>query len=206
MTESSSELDAVRNHAIVASLAGFPFLLVLGCVWIAAGGLSYLVPRDIAVWIYPLAGVPGMFGAMALERRLGYLPPANPDPLVSLSLQIVFVQVVAFPAVAIVWSVAPSYMPVAFAAVVGAHFLPFQWLYRTRLYGVLGVVVAAGPYLLGAMVGEKVLHYTGFFVGAALLVGAVYARSHARATWLEYRRTGQPIAERRDELLPARDS
>jgi hypothetical protein len=73
---------------------------------------------------------------------------------------------------------------VAFAAVVGAHFLPFQRVYRTRLYGFLGVVVAVGPSVLAVLVGQSALHYTGFFVGGALLVGAFIARSHARATWL----------------------
>lgn len=57
----------------------------------------------------------------------------------------------------LVWSLAPDYVPVAFAAVVGAHFLPFQWVYRTPLYGILGVVVAVGPYVLAAFVGEDSL-------------------------------------------------
>ncbi len=182
------ELDALRRQAILASLAGFPFLLVFGVVWIVAGTLSYLVPRDIAPWIYVLLGMPATPIAIALERRVGYVRAANPDPLLPLTLQILFVQMVAFPAILLVWSLKPPYLPVAFAAVVGAHFLPFQWVYRTRLYGVLGVTVAVGPYVLAVLFHEKAMHYTGFFVGASLLVGAVMARSHARATWLETRR------------------
>ena len=94
-----SEIDAIRQQAILSSLAGFPFLLVFAFVWITAGSLSYL--------------------------------------------------------------------------------------YRTRLYGLLGVVVAVGPFVLAVLFGERAMHYTGFFVGGALLVGAFTARSHARATWLE---------------------
>lgn len=75
-----------------------------------------------------------------------------------------------------------------FPAVVGGHFLPIQWVYRTPLYGILGVVVSGGAYLIAALFGEKSIHYTGFFVGATLLVGALLARSRARATWLESRR------------------
>ena len=89
------------------------------------------------------------------------------------------------------WPVPPAQQPVAFAAVVGAHFLPFQWIYRTRLYGLLGVVVAVGPFVLAVMFGERAMHYTGFFVGSALLAGALAARSHARATWLESRQAVQ---------------
>ncbi len=180
-----SEIDAVRQQAILSSLAGSPFLLVFSFVWIAAGSLSYVVPRDVAPWIYLFLGFPAMPIAIAFERRVGYIRAAEPDPLLPLTLQILFVQVVAFPAILIVWDAAPQYVPVALAAVVGAHFLPFQWVYRTRLYGFLGVVVAGGPFVLAVFFGERAMHDTGFFVGGALLIGAFAARSHARATWLQ---------------------
>lgn len=180
----TSEIDAARDHAILSSLAGFPFLLVFGLVWIVAAIASYFVPGEIAPWIYVLLGMPATPVAIALERRMGYVPAAKPDPLLALTLQLLFVQLVAFPAILIVWDAAPEYLPVAFAAVVGAHFLPYQWVYRTKLYGILGVVVAVGPYVLAVLCGAKSLHYTGFFVGGALLIGAGVARSHARATWL----------------------
>lgn len=179
-----SEIDAIRQQGILSSLAGFPILLVFGFAWNAAGALTYLVPRDVAPWVYAFVGIPAMPIAIALERRMGYVRAANPDPLLPLTLQILFVQVVAFPAILLVWETAPSYVPVAFAAIVGAHFLPFQWVYRTTLYGILGVVVAVGPFALAVLFGEAALHYTGFFVGAAMLVGAFGARAHARATWL----------------------
>jgi len=194
----ASEIDAIRQQGILSSLAGFPFLLVFACVWLAAGGLSYLVPRDIAPWIYVLLGMPAVPVAIALERRMGYAPPPESDPLLPLTLQLLFVQVVAFPAILIVWETSPDFVPVAMAAVVGAHFLPFGWVYRTNLYAVLSVVVSVGPFVLAVLAGARVLHYTGFFVGAALLAGAFAARSHARATWLrsdEYaRRDAAPAA------------
>ena len=179
-----SELDAIRQHGILASLAGFPILLVFAFVWIAAGALSYVVPRELAHWVYVFIGLPAMPLAILLERRMGYVRPAEPDPLLPLGLQVLFVQVVAFPAIVLVADVAPAYMPVAFAAVVGAHFLPFQWIYRTRIYGFLAVAVAVGPYVLALFVGPRVLHFTGFLVGAILFVGALLVRSHAKATWI----------------------
>jgi len=180
----TSELDALRRQAILSSLAGFPILLVFAFAWIGAAMLSYVVPPAIAPWVYLFLGIPAMPIAIALERRMGYVRAADPDPLLPLTLQILFVQVVAFPAILLVWDAAPPFVPVAFAAVVGAHFLPFQWIYQTRLYGYLGVVVAVGPFVLAVLFGKAALHYTGFFVGSALLVGSFVARSHARATWL----------------------
>ena len=45
-------------------------------------------------------------------------------------------------------------------------------------------MVAVGPFVLAVLFGQRVLHYTGFFVGGALLVGARFVRSHAAATWI----------------------
>jgi hypothetical protein len=174
-------------------LAGFPFLTVYSIVWITAAALSYVVPSHVAPWLYLLGGIPAAPIAIAIERRVGYVRVAGPDPLLPLTLQLLFVQIVAFPAVMLVWDLAPNYVPVAFAAVVGAHFLPFQWVYRTPLYGILGVVVSGGAYLVGAFSGKAAIHYTGFFVGAALLVGAFLARAHAKATWLASQRAGKGI-------------
>lgn len=124
-----------------------------------------------------------MGGAILLERRTGHVPAPDPDPLLPLTLQILFVQIVAFPAILLVWDRTPALLPVAFAAIVGAHFLPFQWVYRTSLYGVLGVIVAVGPFALAFVSGEDVLHYTGFLVGPVLIAGAFFANSHAAVVW-----------------------
>jgi hypothetical protein len=182
-----SDIDAIRRHGILSSLAGFPFLLVFGIVWITAGILSYVVPRDVAPWIYVLLGMPAAPVAIAIERRAGYVPPLNPDPLFPLALQLFFVQIAAFPAILLVWNSTPQYLPVAFAALVGGHFLPYQWLYDTKIYGVLGVIVGVGPYVLAVLFGNRALHYTGFLVGAALLAGALAVRAHAARTHTQRR-------------------
>jgi hypothetical protein len=184
-----SEIDDVRQHGILASRAGFPILLVMGWAWIGASASSYLVPRDIAPWVYVCLGIPAMPIALALERRLRYVPALDPDPLLPLVLQLLFVQILAFPAILLVWEATPHYVPVAFASIVGAHFLPFNWVYRTSLYGILGGVVSVGSFGLAVMVGARALHLTGFFVGATLLVGAFALRAHAKAAWEASRKT-----------------
>jgi len=188
-----SQIDQVRRHGILSSRAGAPFLAVYGVAWLVAAVLTFWVPREYAPWCYPLLGLPAAPIAIALERRVGFVRAMSPDPLLPLTLQLLFVQIVAFPAILLVWDTAPAYMPVAFAAVVGAHFLPFQWVYRTPIYGVLAVAVAVGPFLLALVTGQRSLHFTGFFVGAALLVGAFAANAHAKATWLDGQGAADPV-------------
>lgn len=177
------DIDRIRDHAIVSSLAGAPFLLVFGIAWLVASGLTYAVPAGAAPWMYVVVGIPAAGLAIAVERRFGFTPPIRNDPLTPLALQLLFVQVLAFPAILLVWDASPHYLPVAFAAVVGAHFLPFQWMYRTPIYGVLAFVVAVGPYVLAILMRREAMHWTGVLVGTSLIAGAVAAYRHAQRRW-----------------------
>lgn len=169
--ESMPQLDDIRQQGILASLAGFSFLLVMGLAWIVGSVLSYWVPIDIRPWIYPCIGGAAMPIAIALERRLGYIPAPNPDPLLPLTLQLLFVQIVAFPAILLVWDSTPHLTPVAFASVVGAHFLPFQWIYCTKVYLALGIAVAVWPFLMALFVGPLVLPLTELDFRTVRLLG-----------------------------------
>jgi hypothetical protein len=155
--------------------------LSFGTTWCAAGAISFVVPVTVAAWIYLLQGLVAMPAALLSQRLLAYPKASRDNPLTALALQLVFIQPVAFPAFLIVLDLAPQYVPAAFAAVVGAHFLPFSWLHKTNLYTALGIAVSASSFLLAAVVGRQSLHYTGFLVGGILLAGALLVRAHARA-------------------------
>ena len=47
------------------------------------------------------------------------------------------------------------------------------------VYGVLGVVVAVGPWVLAVAFGKDVVHYAGLFVGPVLFVGSFFVKAHA---------------------------
>jgi len=180
MQNAVSEIDAARHDAITSAGAGFPFLCAFGLAWTAAAALSYAVSPETAAWIYLLQGGPAVPLAFTIQKLMGYPRASRANPLLPLSLQLLFVQPVAFPVFLLVLSFSPAYVPVAMASVVGAHFLPYQWLHMTKLYGVLAIAVSAGAYAIAILFGEASLHYTGFYVGACLLVGSGFAHAHAR--------------------------
>lgn len=174
-----SEIDRARHESIVSAGAGFPFLFSFALTWSGAGALSYALPVETAAWVYILQAAVAVPLALSLQSWLRY-PKARPDnPLWPLALQLLFIQALAFPAYILVLALEPSYVPVVFAALVGAHFLPYQWLHKTRLYLVLGLLVAVGPWVIAVLFGRDALHYTGFFVGPVLLVGSFFAKAHA---------------------------
>ena len=173
------DIDRARIESIVSSGAGFGFLFSFGLTWCGASVASYFLPTTIAAWVYIFQAVVAVPLALALQKLLRY-PKAAPDnPLWPLAIQLLLIQALAFPAYVLVLFMAPNYVPTVFAALVGAHFLPYQWLYKTRIYGVLGFLVAVGPYVIAIAAGTASIHYVGFFVGLVLLVGSFAAKRHA---------------------------
>ena len=174
-------IDEARRDSVLSARGGFPFLLCFGTTWLIAGALSYVLPMNVAAWVYLLQGFVAMPGALLIPRLFKYPKAAADNPLTPLALQLVFIQPVAFPVFILMLEVQPRFLPAAFAAVVGAHFLPFSWMHRTNAYTVLGIVVSVGAFALAILFGRQSFHYTGFFVGATLLAGAWFVRRHALA-------------------------
>jgi hypothetical protein len=191
-------IEILRDHAILSARAGFAFLLVMSFVWLAAALLTYFVPKSLAPWLFPLLGGICTPLAIVLDKRLRYIAPEKPDVLLPLTLQLLFVQIVAFPSILMLWDKNPDYVPAAFASIVGAHFLPFQWVYRTRMYLYLGLAVSIGSLLIVWLFRAQALHIVGFYVGTCLLVGALIALIHAASVWDSYQR-GWQVSRNRAE-------
>ena len=161
-----------QDALITASHRGFAFLLVNGVAWFLAGLLARrLAPRRVALllivqgfWTIPVS--------LGLERLLGFSSVAADNPLSNLALLLPLVQSIAIPAVLLtVWSNA-TLVPAVFSAVVGGHFLPYFWVYRTPVYAVLAVTISVVPLLLTLRRPERSVLYIPLFVGLCLMVSA----------------------------------
>lgn len=54
-------------------------------------------------------------------------------------------------AVILVWLVKPEQMITAYAIVVGAHFLPYSWLYDSLTYRVVAILIPVAAFLLAVL-------------------------------------------------------
>ena len=165
--------DFERDEARTANRGGFSFLLVHGLTSLVAAVLTFVLPVGTAALIFMFQGLVAFPLSLLLERALGYRMVSRENTLQPLFIQVASIQLLALPAVIVAYSLNPLYTPVAFAAVGGAHFLPYTWLQRTPIYGVLAVVVAVSPWLLLGLGAAWVFHATGFILGTALLVASV---------------------------------
>ena len=179
-------IDEVRDEARSANRGGVAFLLVHGVTWIAAAILTFVLSAEQAALVILFQGIIAFPASLLLERLLGFrFIAAKDNAIVSLFVLIAMTQGLSLPGSIIVLNLDPLYLPVAFAATNGGHFLPYMWLHRTRAYAVLAVVCALGPFVVLVVAGAMTaFHATGFLVGSVMLAitAWIWTRRNAIAT------------------------
>ena len=130
-------MNEARTTASATAAQGAAWLIAFGITLSIAAVFSFLLPlAEVAVLVAVFQGGVALPLAFALERRLGTAPMAQDHPLRSLSVQIAMVQIVALPAVIMMYTQNPALVPAVFAAIGGAHFLPYVWLHQTKISSV----------------------------------------------------------------------
>jgi hypothetical protein len=169
---SLANLSTERDELRWSSRGGFAFLFANGLVWLITAMLTFILPLKMAALLIICQGGVALPFAFALERLLKFpvLPKGN--TLVPLVIQTALVQVVGLPAVILAYVFFPAYVPAVFAAIVGAHLLPYAWLHKSHLYIVLGLMISLVPYLLAMLLRETSFHVIGFVVGGIAVVFA----------------------------------
>ena len=97
---------------------------------------------------------------------------AQDHPLRSLSVQLAMVQIVALPAVIMMYTQNPALVPAVFAAIGGAHFLPYVWLHQTKIYLYLALGVALGSWAITLAGGEGAYRWVMVWWPACYIVAA----------------------------------
>jgi hypothetical protein len=144
----ATTVNEARRSASASAAAGAPWLIAYALTLTVVAALSFVLDtRTVALATLFQGGV-ALPLAFALERRLGQGTMATDHPLRSLSVQLAMVQIVALPAVIMLYPGHPELVPAALAAIGGAHFLPYVWLHETRIYLVLAIAVSLVSWVL----------------------------------------------------------
>ena len=176
-------LDEVRRSASDSSAVGAPWLIAFGISVSVVAVLSFVLDIRATALVTLFQGGVAMPVAFWLERRMGTGTLSSDHPLWPLAMQMMFVQIVALPAVVMLYPDHPELVPAAFAAVAGAHFLPYAWLHRTPVYIGLAVTLSLGSWVLAGIVGGAphravLVWWAGCYLTAAVLL----TREHRRRT------------------------
>ena len=175
MVRPDSDLDVARANVTAASTGGAPFLIAFASTLGLTGVAALWMDVRITALVTLFQGNVALPFAFWLERRLSDVRLADDNPLKPLSIQLATSQILALPAVLFVYSCAPAAVPAAMAGVGAAHFLPYAWLQRTRIFIGLAVAVALGPFALtvwlrGSAAPWVLLYLAGIYLVAAALV------------------------------------
>ena len=127
-------------------LNGYPGAIVSGLLWIGSASIGTWSSPKTAMWFLVLGGMfifPCTQLALRLSGRPASLSEAN--PLRYLAMQIAFTIPLTMPLAGVAALYHASWFYPAMLLIVGAHYLPFVFLYGMRAYAALcGVMVAAG--------------------------------------------------------------
>ena len=177
--------DAQRDVRTVYA-GGFYGQLVSATLWLLAAGMSVVVSHAAGILVLLVGGVAILPITMLLLKATGgpaSLPAGH--PMAPLAMQIAF----TVPLGLLVALAAAGYREEWFFSasmvIVGAHYLPFTFLYGTPLFAVLGATMTFGGVALALWLPNS-FTTGGWATGMLLLTFAVLLRrSHRRTAALE---------------------
>lgn len=179
LSSKSNDLPRALAEVSASSAGGAPFLAAFGATFLITALLAFVLPRPTVALIAMFQGGLALPAALWLERRLGWRRMAPDNPLRALSGQLAMSQSLALPAWIVAYSLNPGAVPLVMAATGAAHFLPYAWLHRTRLYAVLAGALSLGSFALQLTLKAEAFPYVLLFVAGAYWIAAPLVYRHA---------------------------
>ncbi len=179
MIEKKYDLKQAFLEVSASSAGGAPVLIAYGATFLITAILSFFLPRQTTALIAMFQGGLALPAAFWLERKMGTGRMSPDNPLRSLSAQMAMSQALGLPILILVYSLNPGGIPLALASLGGAHFLPYAWLQRTRIYAVFAVVVSIGSFLIQVLLGSNAFSYVFVFIALVYLVTTPLVYRHA---------------------------
>lgn len=178
------EVAGITRRGIGMTAAACLYWLGLALVTAFAG----LQPQVLAAFFVIATAIVYPLGWL-LDRACGGDLFARGHPLSGLIAMMAGTEALGFPMMALLFRDEPALLAFALAAMLGAHFVPFGWLYRSPAYYVLGV----GTVVLSAIVQWWLPE------AAPLLIPVVMTVSYAlavAAVWRELRTDALAVPHR----------
>lgn len=175
MSSSTSIADAQREVRSVF-MSGSVGQAVSGTLWILSAAAASWGSIRAGILLLVLGGVfifPLTQGVLRVLRRPASLSRDN--PLNALAMQVAFIVPLLLPLVGAAALYDINWFYPAMMSIVGAHYLPFMFLYGMRSFGLLAAALLGGGVILGFQTPES-FSVGAWFTGMALIVFATWAR------------------------------
>lgn len=141
--------DAQREVRKVYS-GGFPGLAISACVWFASAALGSWVSWQAAMWMLIIGGAFIFFCLEMLIHAIGRRPSLSPDNALNpLTLQLAFLLPLLLPLITGAFLARNDWLYPAFMVALGAHFLPFSFLFGMWQFAALGLLMGVSGMVFG---------------------------------------------------------
>ena len=161
-------LSEAQCEVRTAYLGGFVGQLVSAMIWFASAAIATLVDAKTGFWALALGGVaifPLTRALLHMTGGRGVLAPLN--PLRSLAMQIAFTVPFVLPLAGAAALYRPGWFYPGCLVIVGAHYLPFVFLYGMKTFAVLAAALLGAGFALGFKAPDQLV--MGGWVGGAIL-------------------------------------
>ena len=174
------EIKAAQQDVQSTFLRGSVGQTVSGLIWIVSAALGTWMSERAAIIVLVFVGAlifPLTQLGLRLLRRPAGLPRGH--PMNALAMQVAFIAPLGLPVIGAAALYNINWFYPAFMLVLGAHYLPFMFLYGMWEFGVLAALLIGGGVTIGMMFPES---FTpgGWFTGIVLLLFAVFVQITAR--------------------------
>lgn len=164
--------DAQREVRLTF-MGGFPGQVVSGAIWLASAALGHRGSTETAILVLVVGGAFIFPLTQLLLRVMGRPASLSPEnPLGALAMQIAFTIPVSLPLIGAAATHRIDWFYPAFLIVVGAHYLPFVFLYGMWTFALLAAIMIGGGTWIG-LTTPGGFSYGGWFGGAVLVAYAV---------------------------------
>jgi hypothetical protein len=188
------------NHMLVSEaqsesrdvyIGGFVGQLVSAMIWFTSAAIATIVNPATGFWTLAIGGA-AIFPLTKLMLHMSgrRTALARQNPLRNLAIQIAFTVPLVLPVAGIATLYHPGFFYPSCMVIVGAHYLPFVFLYGMKTYAGLAATLVAAGYAIGIVIPSRIV--IGGWVGGAILV------TFAFALLVAYKKgpTSQPVVRR----------
>ena len=153
---------------------GFVGQLVSAMIWFASSAIATFVDPKTGFWALAIGGAAIFPLTQTLLRMAGRRTAlARENPLSSLAMQIAFTVPLVLPVARAAAIHRPGWFYPACLVIVGAHYLPFVFLYGMKTFAVLAAALTCAGFAIGLIAPNQIA--MGGWVGGVILFAFAFA-------------------------------
>lgn len=179
--ERTTMLDELRGDCVRLQKKGLHFILASVIIWVAILVVHLTeLPIETKNILTFCAACPLMPLAWAISKLIGVDFQGKGNPLTTLGLifsvnQILYILIAMW-----VFAAVPEKMLMVYSMIFGAHLMPYSWLYQSRSYMIMSIVVPIMALVLGLLYQPCVLACVMFVVEIVFSICLVLENKNSR--------------------------